>query len=310
MRSHERSLPFQVVTEAGGRIVGSQLLVVREVKVGDRRLLCRMTHDFAVRPEYQRRGVLSAMRQMREDVLDREFDLMLGGLGRNPAVLRLRARIPQERVRFENEIVVLGRGQPIGELIRSPSKLLAYVQARARTWPALRNREAASGLRIRQVEGFDRRFDELWEDASSQFDFSMVRDSAYLNWRYADARAGLFTTWAAEADGLVLGFVVQRVSNGRGSIADLLVRPGRTDVARALVRQALDDLRRSGITRVEVWMIRRHEYLGALRDCGFHPVKRVTTLSCRALRVPMAWLDVLRDPRARVHVTLGDTDRI
>jgi GNAT superfamily N-acetyltransferase len=286
LRSHPMSMPHHVVAEAGGRIVGGNTTIVKPLRAGARTLLSRATWDIAVHPEYRQLGVFAAMRRVRES-LDKDFDLMMGGMGRNPAVLRLRERIPQERVRFANEVVLL---RVEGD---APASVVA---------PA--------DVNIEPVTTFDQRFDDLWAQAVADFDFTVVRDSRYLNWRYGDPRAGCFTTWAAVEAGTVIGFVVQRVSHGRGYIADLLARPRRVDVVGALVGHALENLRDQGVSRVEAWSTAHHFYNVALMDCGFVAAKRPVAIDYRALRVPADTLDVLRDPHGRVHVAIGDTDLV
>jgi hypothetical protein len=87
-----------------------------------------------------------------------------------------------------------------------------------------------------------------------------VRHRAYLNWRYADPRAGRYTIRVAEEKGELLGYVVPAVSRGKGFIADLLVLPGRLDVVAALVEDAAGHLAERGLSALRCWCAKRHPY--------------------------------------------------
>jgi GNAT superfamily N-acetyltransferase len=43
-----------------------------------------------------------------------------------------------------------------------------------------------AGLRLEAVDRFDERTDQLWEKARARFGAGVVRDAAYLNWRYVE----------------------------------------------------------------------------------------------------------------------------
>ena len=79
-------------------------------------------------------------------------------------------------------------GDAPGAFARAARASVRFAASGARSRPAP---EAAAGLTFREVERFDRRLDELWERARTEFDFALVRDSRALNWRYCDPRAGV-----------------------------------------------------------------------------------------------------------------------
>src|SRR5204863_10207970 len=43
---------------------------------------------------------------------------------------------------------------------------------------------------VEQVDGFGRRADELWRALASSYDTGLVRDGAYLDWRFASSPRG------------------------------------------------------------------------------------------------------------------------
>jgi hypothetical protein len=214
----------------------------------------------------------------------RAFDVRYGQTG-SVALDKLRIREGSER--FANEIEVLSL------------RHLSPRRAPSRDAPA-----------PREVERFDDRLGRLWHEASGQFNYIPVRSSAYLNWRYADPRAGRFSLLVVEeADGLA-GYTVARMSHGRGYLCDILARPDRLDVADALIGAAIDRLRAARVDAVECWLPRHHPYKELLRQHGFLHRKRVVEVTYGAFRAPEDAQQFLREPRAAIHFTSGDSDLV
>ncbi len=137
---------------------------------------------------------------------------------------------------------------------------------------------------ITTLERFDDRIEGFFEEAAKPFDFLIVRGKDYMNWRYCEPAGGRFTVRVAEQDGRILGYLVFKVGEGSGYIADLLALPGRIDVVRSLVEDALHLFREVGVELVTCWMIWRHPYNGMLRRYGFVDSRRDVGFSCYPIR--------------------------
>jgi hypothetical protein len=131
-----------------------------------------------------------------------------------------------------------------------------------------------------------------------------------MNWRYCDPAAGRFVARAAEQDGGILGYLVFKISEGKGYLVDLLALPGRIDVVRSLIEDALHLLREANVDSVTCWMIARHSYNRVLRRYGFIDSKRDVGLSCYPNDSDGKEVEFLADPRARIHLTHADSDWI
>jgi hypothetical protein len=166
-------------------------------------------------------------------------------------------------------------------------------------------------LSITTLERFDDRIEELFEEAARAFDFLVVRSRDYLNWRYCEPAAGRFTVRVAEEEGRLLGYLVFRIAEGEGYVADLLALPGRTDVVRSLIEDALHLLREAAVAQVTCWMISRHPYNGILQRYGFIDSGRCVEFGCFTMDPDSTLVDFLfDDPDARIHLTHGDSDWI
>jgi ribosomal protein S18 acetylase RimI-like enzyme len=98
-------------------------------------------------------------------------------------------------------------------------------------------------FRIRGVKQLDSRANTLMVARRDKFRVQQIRDSAYLNWRYATCPDWKYHITIAENADELLGYLVLRIVQhagfSGGMIMDLSIQPGRMDVALALVRGAL-----------------------------------------------------------------------
>lgn len=127
--------------------------------------------------------------------------------------------------------------------------------------------EALSGAfgdrsRVEVLEEFDESFDELFEKIASKVPCLPEKDSAFLRWRYGPGSPQTPVTilGVRDEEGLagyaVLGVTVESPAGFRDAyILDLVALPGRRDVVRALLGEAVRFFRKAGVPLV------RYRYL-------------------------------------------------
>ncbi|MBI3953023.1 MAG: GNAT family N-acetyltransferase [Chloroflexi bacterium] len=71
---------------------------------------------------------------------------------------------------------------------------------------------AEEGWRIAPVREFDSRFQRLWESVRSANKVSLIRDPAYLTWRFGPGAAHRYHALACARDGQVEAYVVYRMA--------------------------------------------------------------------------------------------------
>ena len=123
-----------------------------------------------------------------------------------------------------------------------------------------------------------------------------------MNWRYCDPAAARFKVRVAKQEGSILGYLILKISEGEGYIADILALPGRVDVVRSLIEDALRRFRESGAERVNCWMIARHPYNGILRRYGFMDAGKKIIFTYRAESLDDEVLAFVADAGARLHL--------
>jgi hypothetical protein len=169
-----------------------------------------------------------------------------------------------------------------------------------------RRPQRLSDFSLTTITRFDERVTALVEDAAPTFDLMRARDVDWLNWRFCDPRAGHFTVRVAQEGDDLLGYAVSK--NNRGAqLADLLVRPGRLDVAAALLQDTIDRARAEGADSLRLSSPRSHPYAGLARDVfGFIPQRNAGGGDWSAWGPHADEFNFFADPAARLHRMMGD----
>ncbi len=280
LSSDESVAPYHCLRVVGEHVVGCELMVLQQYKVRDHLERAFLVTDMAVHPDYQGQGIMRDLWVNDRPEYIAAVDL-LASISGNRTVNKHHKRLGRT-LYLANDIDLLECSLPAE--------------------PAARR-----SLAISTVARFDDRSDDLWERASHAFSFAVVRSKDYMNWRYADPRAGRFTIRLAEDGEELLGYAVLRRSGGRAYIADLLTLPDRDDVLPALIMDALAHFGELGDGAVRCWMPRHHVHRQTLLRCGFRPIRRVDGFNV----APMGSRDtefLATDERATVHLAIGDTD--
>jgi hypothetical protein len=269
-----------------------------------------------VHPDYRGRGIMQEMREFARASVPEDCVLHFGAFTRNPAMLRVHEREGRLafNVKMETVIAPLTVRAALAALKiyppRAPGKIVRSGASFLR-WAA-RAQSRANGqaqYTVRDIACFDEGIDGFLPEATLPFDYALVRTREFLNWRYADARAGLFHIKLAEMDGRIAGYTVLRETGGRAYIADLLALPEHLGAIRALAGAAMDHFRRAGASSVECLMAAGHPYREPLASAGFvGRRRRKTPLSLQPLHATPAQVAFFTGAGLRLHLMLGDSD--
>jgi GNAT superfamily N-acetyltransferase len=143
-----------------------------------------------------------------------------------------------------------------------------------RTPPSVKQKDVP-GLAIDQVTDFDEPFAVFWRRVQGRAPLIVIRDSAYLNWRYMEAPGRDYAAFAARSEGKVRGIIVLRsAALGRlsaGLIVDLIVEAsgeGRA-AGRLLIEHAGTYFRDQDLDMLATLSLRHTDEFRLFRASGF-----------------------------------------
>ncbi len=169
---------------------------------------------------------------------------------------------------------------------------------------------------VREVRDIDERFDVLWQQASSHHKIMMVRDRAYLDWRYIKKPNADYTIYVSENRGQLLGYIVLRViqNNGLtvGWIVDILTNSKDSPAGMDLIGKAIQYFRMVDTDIIWCAMPPKAYLAPVLRKFGFLMISKLRRgkerINCRTFttKYPDSFL---HNPN-NWYLTRGDSDLI
>ena len=259
------------VLTSDSRVIGFLGQIPVRVCVGGHEILAAQSADIGILEEHRRLDAFLTMLRGCVRELETAGVALTYGTANADITLTLAALLGQQTVAA---VPLLAR--PLGGTI--PARILS-----AFTWAVeLLTRGVASsagaGLRLTRLGRFDDRFDRFWQQIRGDYPIMLVRDAAYLNWRYVDAPGVVYERIGIEqaASGEIEGYAVLRISRRggriRGQVCDLVTsRHGDRCAAHALMAVAMQWFRAQKADVADIWMFRHAHLRGALRRHGFVP---------------------------------------
>lgn len=173
-------------------------------------------------------------------------------------------------------------------------------------------RAVSGDLMLESIESFPADTDDLWNRAREGKTVCVVRDRAYLEWRYAGNPDHPYRLWTVRERGALVGTLVTRRADRfgfrSGFLVDLLCEEARADVADALVRGAERVLREEGAELLAALMYPGSAAHAALRRSGFlRAPERLMPQSIHFGVCPLRDEPSLSNPTSW-YVTWGDSD--
>jgi GNAT superfamily N-acetyltransferase len=187
-----------------------------------------------------------------------------------------------------------------------------------RTPPSAPPQAGPPGLEMAEVDSFDGSFAVFWDRVQHRYPVMVVRDPAYLNWRFVDAPRGEYRTFAARSDGQIRGYAVLGVAPlGRftaGLILELLVEASAEGRAagRLLLDRAYAYATERDVDLLAALALRHMDEFRLLRSRGFWVCPRF--LEPRPFRLVVRCLDEEASPSRLAYdlrnwfITMGDCD--
>jgi len=229
------------VLDAGGELVGHLAALPQYYRIGGRRVVAHAPADYMVLPPYG----FHAITLMRKFFRTCENCVVCDSA---PAVIGVETKLGAR------EAGKLQAGAKLWDVSRLPGfpKWIPGPVTQLPNWGLLAvdralNDTVYGGLRVDVLDGFDASFDALFEAVAAAMSCVPEKDAAFLRWRYGPGSPQHPVTVIGVKEGeMLLGYAVLRTTkdNENGYLLDLTTLPGRHDVARSLLKEAVRYFRR------------------------------------------------------------------
>jgi hypothetical protein len=305
-----------------GCIVGSLQSMPRSIRIAGSSLLGSYGVDFAVHPDYKKKGISTKLNLITDDLLKDTGVAFSYAIVGNPILIEAYSKRYPE---FPHTITNYARINDIDSqlkaipmehpwLIKSGYKTVKLLNiAKQRLY---NNKSRKMEFKIEHIDRFDVRTNDLWEEVSADHDFICDRSADYLNWRYCDPHAGDFTVMGAEGDKEeLLGYSVLRINRYLkgypvGYIVDLLGRPGRLDVVEALAADSLKFFDANDVNIVNCLVTKGHPHERALKRLGFVDSRVKLRIFIDEYTRKGIFNEIVDSSPRRIHFSWGDHDSL
>ena len=281
------------VVDAEGEIVGHLAALPQYYRIDGQRVVAHTPADYMVLPGYG----FHAITLMRKFFRTCENCVTCDAM---PAAINVETRLGAEEA---GRLQHAAKLQNIAGLPALPTSITLPL-TRPLNWGlravdrALMATIAVDHLKVEVLEGFDETFDELFESVAAAVACVPEKDAAFLRWRYGPSSPQTPVTVLGVREGEnLLGYAVLWVKGGgdtpryASNLLDLMTCPGRDDVARALLKGAIEYFARAGTYTIryrflesptsprakDVWRLgflprneRRHTLLVKFADHNLH----------------------------------------
>ena len=296
-------------------IVGSHHNTPHNIKIGERTISASQATDLATHPNFRRMGVNRSIGEHniehgRDDIFFTYWVTV------NPIVKKLnRSGGNFEFPRPISNLIHIENVNRYLEKKNIENKFLYQFKYSVQKF--------LSGLRkkpnnlvdceIVKISHFTERIQVFWDTIKTSYDFTFELSTDYLNWRYCDHRAGKYEVYSAEKEGEILGFIVTRVNridveNPQGFVVELIVAPGRSDVANALLKESVYNLLAEGVNEIFTWVVEKNFLERAFLENGFIKLRQDISTFYNFTKVEDLVTQFQSAHPERLHFSYGSTD--
>ncbi len=311
----ESGVPNVWVAESDDGLIGHYGGTPHQFLLSGEQVPARHTSDAMTHPAYRRQGVYSVVGRTAHAAWAEAGEPFLFGLpndkwGTRVAYLGYQKMFPAVwQQRFLRPELALAARFGIPEKFFFPlemvSKIAQHVWNRSL-------RRVLGNVVVKEVDYPGDEFEELWLQLKDCYEAILVRNLAWVRYRFGDAPGGVYTLLLARQGQRPSGYLAYRVTTaGRGKVGwlvDLFSAPDDSSTREALLLAALSRLFEAGVSVVRFLVPPGIPLFETLQKAGFFPMKG--GFGCHI--VPLSWpepLPVFSDPQ-KWFTLAGDYDII
>jgi hypothetical protein len=305
---------YRIGYRVDGRVRGALSIIPGRMKVGKQVFPCLCPLDLVISPTVRRHGFPRAAVAIGRALEGRHAPVVFGNtdarnvplwariFNREPVILIGRYRCYYRELTLAPQ---LARRRITGGLAKLLGAAHRVLDASSRLLLALR---CPRDIKIERQHGFGTGFDDLWRRASDSHPNCLVRDSAFLSWRFGRMPGRNHVVLGATRGGTLVGYAVLRPIEENGSltirVVDIFTHQGEAGVFRSLIRAVIAEARARGATRVAMLELFQPVLRRELALALFFVGRWTVSISGRCLGCPQ---DEFYDTR-RWWITYADSD--
>ncbi len=274
--------------EHEGKIISHFAIIPYRIRVFGEDMLASHSIGAMVAPEYQGKGLIKF-------VADKLF-----------------AEVEKKKIMFSY-------GFPNNLAYELHKKIMAYgdiaqiytMEKQVAANRGIKDSQPSKDIIFRPIIKFDHAADELWAAGQDIYKISVIRNAAYLNWRFLERPDQRYFAFGSYEGDKLVGYVILKLYRDeklfKGHIVDMFSWPGREDVARVLIEESQDFFAQHRTDVESTWVTGSELYTDILLKKGYKPVNP-RPLICR-LNLDKDKLKPVLDQR-NWYFTMGDTTEI
>ena len=273
-----RALEYATLNK--GLVSGHIAALPLRYQMGLRTALGSVAVNAITHPDYRGKGVfviLTDLLNKRSAAAGIEFSFGFANLNSEKACLRHLSyqelgRFPLWVLPFRLPRIMAAQESKRGIFWRAAARL---AQPGARAWLGVLRPRLRQGIAVERLTEFGPEFDALWESAKDAYGNVIVRDRAFLDWRFVRPPTRRYEILAARKDRRLLGYLISTTMTVQGlkwaMIMDLFVADSREGRAAAslLVREHVRRSRTGGADLAAGLMLKHTPAAASLRRNGF-----------------------------------------
>ncbi len=300
------------VAVSDNEVIGVDHSSIVKVKLFDEVKFFTFGNDTVVRKDHRRRGISKSMRERKKEVMKKK------GLETNYLYSDSLEMLNYHRKHSKEFPFKVSRHvkikNPDLHVQFKPTEFSWIKKAAYRGLEALNIAKADStpdgDYEIRKIDEFDNAFQTFWEKISPLYDFIVVRDQDYLNWRFMDKRAGDYFVLAAWHEDEAVGYIVNKIIEKtpgypEGFILDILCHHEHIGALWDLISTSIEYYNIAGINSISCACVNGHPYQSILNSFGF--VNQYNDFNLYYWYIEKDEFHQLRKiPRQRLHFSTSD----
>jgi GNAT superfamily N-acetyltransferase len=310
------------VAEHGSVIVGVEGRVPLKIKIGNDLFDCEQRCDLAVHPDHRGKGLFKKMHSSLNDSSKKagiKFSYAIEG---NPIVINQmkKAGAKTFEKKVKNFLYIRDVRKFLKRNEKKPLFLYKIILDMHKSLNKLRytlspNKMGKKTLVVTDVEYFEGRFDDFWMRVSKDYDYILVKDSPYLNWRYRDSRAGSYVVKVALESSEIIGYIVLSINRYEkeyptGHIVDMLTLSGYEYIIASLLEESMKFFITEDVYLVNCWLIEDHPYIKYLKSYSFLDLNQQVLFTFLLYNIDELSFNNIIGKNSRIYVSMADSDHI